>query len=93
MEMLFAESKIIDLGNPNQRMGGITEKMEDVMDKGEALLVAVRMDCGFRMCCRALSFNGPFSMLSLEEKILSSLYHFIYCFIHTVASPALMQKV
>ena len=32
---MFAESEIIDLGNTNQRMKEIIEKMRDIMGKGD----------------------------------------------------------
>lgn len=74
-EMLFVESEIIDLGNTNQRMKEIGEEMRDIMGKGETLFIAVRMNCGFRMCCPAESLKGLLSMLSLVEKIICSICH------------------
>lgn len=73
--MFFVESEIIDLGNTNRRMKEVREKMRDTMGKGETFFIAVRMNCGFRMCCPVESFNGLLSMLSLVEKILCSICH------------------
>lgn len=52
--MLFAESEIIDLGNTNQRMKGIREKMRNIMGKGETFFHCCQNEVWFQnvLSCR-----------------------------------------